>query len=51
MTIVAVDEVLHGLPRIEGTRVSVLHVYNMTVGRAEPAEVADELDIGLWSRL
>ena len=47
MTIVADGEVLHGLPRIDGTRISVVHVYDMIVGGAEPAEVADALDIEL----
>ena len=47
MTIVADDEVLHGLPRIEGTRISVIHVYDMVVGGAAPAEVADTLDLAL----
>lgn len=47
MTIVTDDGVLHGLPRIEDTRVSVLHVYDMVVGGADPAEVADALDVTL----
>ena len=47
MTIVADDDVLHGLPRIEGTRISVIHVYDMVVGGSEPAEVADALDVAL----
>ena len=47
MAIVVDDEVLHGHPRIDGTRIGVLHVYDMVVGGAEPAEVADSLDIDL----
>jgi len=47
MTIVSDDAVLHGQPRIEGTRVGVLHVYDMVVSGAEPAEVADSLDLSL----
>lgn len=47
MAIVANDGVLHGLPRIEGTRISVVHVYDMVVGGAEPAEAADSLDVEL----
>lgn len=47
MTIVADEEVLHGLPRIEGTRISVIHIYDMVVGGASPAEVADALDLSL----
>lgn len=47
MTIEADDRVLHGLPRIEGTRISVLHVYDMVTAGADPADVADSLDIDL----
>lgn len=47
MTIVADEEVLHGHPRIEGTRISVIHVYDMVVGGAAPAEVASALDLSL----
>ncbi len=47
MPIVTDDEVLHGQPRIAGTRVGVLHVYEMVVGGAAPAEVADALDISI----
>ena len=42
MTIVSDRDVLHGLPRI-----SVLHVHDMVVSGAEPAEVADSLDLEL----
>lgn len=46
MTIVSDEDVLHGLPRLTGTRISVLHVYDMVVdGDGEPAAVADALDI------
>jgi len=42
------DDVLHGLPRIEGTRISVLRVYDMVIdGDADPAGVADALDLSL----
>lgn len=47
MPIAADDDVLHGLPRIEGTRISVIHVYDMVVSGAEAAEVADALDVPL----
>lgn len=47
MTIVADDDVLHGQPRVEGTRIGVIHVYDMVVAGAEPAEVADALDLPL----
>jgi uncharacterized protein (DUF433 family) len=41
-------EVLHGLPRIEGTRISVLHVYDTVVaGDTDPAGAADALDLSL----
>lgn len=47
MTVVTDDDVLHGLPGLDGTRVSVLHVYELVVGGARPAEVADSLDLPL----
>jgi uncharacterized protein (DUF433 family) len=48
MPIAIDDDVLHGLPRIEGTRISVLHVYDMVVdGETDPAGVADALDLSL----
>jgi len=31
MSITADDDVLHGMPRLEGTRISVLHIYDMAV--------------------
>jgi uncharacterized protein (DUF433 family) len=41
-------EVLHGLPRIDGTRISVLHVYDTVVaGDTDPAGAADALDLSL----
>jgi uncharacterized protein (DUF433 family) len=48
MAVVSDEDVLHGLPRLEGTRISVLHVYDMVVeGGGKPAAVADALDIGV----
>jgi len=48
MAITTDEEVLHGLPRLEGTRISVLHVYDMVVdGDTDPAGVADALDLSL----
>lgn len=48
MTITADDDVLHGLPRLEGTRVSVLDVSDavLSAGRT-PAEAASGLGITL----
>jgi uncharacterized protein (DUF433 family) len=46
--IVRTDEILGGDPRIEGTRVGVLHVYELVVvGQHSPADVADQLDLSL----
>jgi uncharacterized protein (DUF433 family) len=46
--IVRNDAVLGGDPRIEGTRVGVLHVYELVVeGEHAPADVADQLDLTL----
>ena len=48
MSITTDAEVLHGLPRIEGTRISVLHVYDTVVaGDTDPAGAADALDLSL----
>lgn len=48
MTVVSDEEVLHGLPRVEGTRISVLHVYETVVdGDTDPAGAADALDLSL----
>ena len=48
MPITTDAEVLHGLPRIEGTRISVLHVYDTVVaGDTDPAGAADALDLSL----
>lgn len=47
-TIVRTDDVLGGEPRIEGTRVGVLDVYELVVdGGCSPADVADQLDRSL----
>lgn len=47
-TIVRTEDVLGGAPRITGTRVGVLHVYELVVaGDHEPVDVADQLDISL----
>jgi len=44
-TIVRSDDVLGGEPRIDGSRVGVLDVYELVVdGGYEPADVADQLD-------
>jgi len=46
--IVRTDDVLGGDPRIEGTRVGVLHVYELVVeGEHSPVDVADQLDLSL----
>ena len=46
--IVRTDDVLGGDPRIEGTRVGVLHVYELVVGGDHSAaDVADQLDLSL----
>ena len=48
MRVVSDEEVLHGLPRVEGTRISVLHVYDTVVdGDTDPAGAADALDLSL----
>ena len=48
MPITTDAEVLHGLPRVEGTRISVLHVYDTVVaGNTDPAGAADALDLSL----
>ena len=48
MTITADEDTLHGLPRLDGTRISVLHIYDMIVdGETDPAGVADALDISM----
>lgn len=47
-TIVRTEDVLGGDPRITGTRVGVLHVYELVVtGDHDPIDVADQLDISL----
>lgn len=46
--IVTSDDVLGGEPRIEGTRVGVLDVYELVVeGGYSPADVADQLNRSL----
>ena len=46
--IVRTDGVLAGEPRIDGTRVGVLHVYELVVeGDSPPVEIADQLDLSL----
>lgn len=48
MSITVDDDVLHGLPRLEGTRVSVLDVYDAVMAADRtPAEAANGLDISL----
>jgi len=46
--IVRTEEVLGGEPRIEGTRIGVLDVYELVVGGGcSPADVADQLGCSL----
>ncbi len=46
--IVRTDGVLGGDPRIEGTRIGVLHVYELVAqGDHPPVDVADQLNISL----
>jgi uncharacterized protein (DUF433 family) len=46
--IVRTGDVLGGDPRIKGTRVGVLHVYELVVeGEHSPVDVADQLDLSL----
>lgn len=46
--IVQTEGVLGGEPRIDGTRVGVLHVYELVVeGGHSAAEIADQLDLSL----
>jgi uncharacterized protein (DUF433 family) len=47
-SVVATDDVLGGEPRIEGTRIGVLDVYELVVaGKNAPEYVADQLDSSL----
>lgn len=47
-TVVQTDDVLGGEPRLEGTRIGVLDVYELVVdGGYPPADVADQLDRSL----
>lgn len=46
--IVRTEGVLGGDPRIDGTRIGVLHVHELAVdGDHSPADVADQLDLTL----
>ncbi|MFC3959042.1 DUF433 domain-containing protein [Halovivax cerinus] len=46
--IVRTDDVLGGDPRIEGTRIGVLHVFDLVIaGTSTPEDAADQLGIGL----
>ncbi|MEF8886093.1 MAG: DUF433 domain-containing protein, partial [Haloarculaceae archaeon] len=46
--IVRTDGVLGGDPRLDGTRVGVLHVYELVVaGDHSPADVADQFALSL----
>lgn len=46
--VVSSQDVLDGAPRIEGTRIGVLHVHELVVdGDHDPADVADQLDLPL----
>jgi uncharacterized protein (DUF433 family) len=46
--IVRTESVLDGDPRIEGTRVGVLHVHELVAeGGHSPVDVADQLDLSL----
>jgi len=47
MPIVKTDDVLAGDPRVEGRRVSVLHVAEFVLGGASPEEAADQLGLSL----
>ena len=46
--IVRTDGVLGGEPRIDGTRVGVIHVHDLVMDAdCSPADVADQLDLSL----
>lgn len=47
MPVVTTDDVLGGEPRLEGRRISVLHVAELVVAGHSPAHVADRLDLSL----
>lgn len=48
MTIVQTEDTLGGKPRLEGRRISVLHVAEMVIDAGKsPETVSHELDIGL----
>lgn len=43
--IVRSDDILGGEPRLEGTRIGVLDVYELVIdGESTPADIADQLD-------
>lgn len=47
-TVVQTERVLGGEPRIEGTRIGVLDIYELVIdGGYSPADCADQLDISL----
>jgi uncharacterized protein (DUF433 family) len=46
--IVRTEGTLGGVPRLDGTRIGVLNVYELVVeGGHEPADIADQLDCSL----
>ena len=47
MPIVKTEKVLAGDPRLEGRRVSVLHVAELVLGGATPETAADQLGLSL----
>lgn len=48
MPITRDESILGGDPRLDGTRIGVIHVYELVVdGDHAPADVADQLDISL----
>jgi uncharacterized protein (DUF433 family) len=48
MSIVRTEDTLGGKPRLEGRRISVLHIAEMHIdGGMSPETVADQLEIGL----
>ena len=47
-TVVQTDDILGGEPRIEGTRIGVLDIYELVIdGGYAPADCADQLDLSL----
>lgn len=47
MPVVTTPEILHGEPRLDGHRISVLQVADLVLGEHRPEYVADQLDITL----